>query len=172
MHHKEESKSRYHVGWTKVLFSLLWCQRRQQWTSRLKQIVVSAKPNLVYIVAASGNLGAQFLIIMWKSFQLKFGHHCMFDCYVIADVSRLNTYIMFMHLKADPASYEGLFEKVNSSVWLPLNLLCPNRWNIMSLGHWTSLYRQFWRGVEPRRLPTCQELTPTALSDQTPITMR
>ena len=46
----------------------------------------------------------------------------MFDCYVIADVSRLNTYIMFMHLKADPASYEGLFEKVNSSVWLPLDL--------------------------------------------------
>ena len=27
---------------------------------------------------------------------------------------------MFMHLKADPAFYEGLFEKVISSVWFPL----------------------------------------------------
>ena len=26
---------------------------------------------------------------------------------------------MFMHLKADPASYEGLFEKVIFSVWFP-----------------------------------------------------
>ena len=27
---------------------------------------------------------------------------------------------MFMHLNADPASYEGLFEKVIPSVWFPL----------------------------------------------------
>ena len=111
---------------------------------------------------------------MWKSLQLISVCHinCMIDWYVVADVSRLNTFTMFMHLKADPASYEGLFEKVNSTEWFPLNLLNLIRWNIMSLEHWTSLSKPFWRGVVPRRPPTFQESIHTALLDQTLITMR
>ena len=115
--------------WLGNRFSLLWCQRRQPWTSRLQQIVVCQtqlglycrrlrKPrtltsNVRREKASNGNLDVML--------------NCMIDWYVIADVRRLNTFIMFMHLKPDPASYEGLFEKVNSSVMMMIIFLNCNK---------------------------------------------
>ena len=115
------AQHRYHDGFLPALISKTTAASGHQDSAKY----FCAKPNSVYSAAALGNLRPQLLTNKLERLHQRFESHVdsSNDWYAIADVSRLNTDIMFMHLKADPASYEGLFEKGISSVSF---LLYPN----------------------------------------------